>query len=500
MVCGKIRYSFSEFNDRVNRLANGLIQMGMTKGERIALLLRNCHYHLEVNGAAAKSGLVLVPLNFWLTGREISQVMESSKARVLFVGNEYLDSIRPFIPLWKDLRSIVCIGNTPAGMIDYEEFLISYPSHEPGISVTEADLLYLLYTSGTTSLPKGVMLTHGNVMANLYSILLEYEIKPDSISLITLPLFTTSAININFIPHLYVGSTCVILKKFSPEGFFSSVETERITHTQLVPTMLLRILQYDDLERFDIRSLRTIGYGSAPTPIHILREALEFFGPIFVQNYGLTEVTSMATCLRKEEHLLKSSPEITNRLSSCGRETFGVDVRVVREDGSDANLEEIGEVIIRGPTVMEGYWEMPELTSSSIKRGWFYSGDLATMDEEGYIYLQDRKKDMIISGGMNIYSGEIEGVLQGHPYVLEAAVIGVPDEVWGEAVKALVVLKPGFQATEEEIIQYCGEYLARYKIPKSVDFLKSLPRNPTGKVKKKELRQKYLGMAQGESD
>jgi len=462
--------------------------MGLDKGDRIALLIENCHYHLEVHGAAAKSGVVLVPLNFWLTGGEISQIIKNSRAKVLLVGDRYLELIKPVLSQWKDLRSVICIGNTPAGMIDYEELLSSSQCFEPRISVSDSDPLYLLYTSGTSGSPKGVLLTHGNVLANLYSILIEYEVKHDSINLVASPLFTTSAININVIPHQYVGSTCVILKKFSSEGFLSFVESERITHTQLVPTMLIRILQCKDLHRFNVSSLQTIGYGSAPTPINVLREALEFFGPIFVQVYGLTEVTSMATCLRKGEHILKGSPKITGRLSSCGRETFGVDVRVVKDDGSDVGDEEIGEVIIRGPNAMKGYFEMPVMTADSIKEGWFYSGDLATVDKEGYIYLQDRKKDMIISGGMHIYSVEIERVLHEHPAVSEAAVIGVPDERWGEAVKAVVVLKPGSQTTKEEIIKYCGKHLAGYKKPKSVDFLESFPRNPTGKILKRALR------------
>ncbi|MBI4595090.1 MAG: AMP-binding protein, partial [Candidatus Tectomicrobia bacterium] len=271
-------------------------------------------------------------------------------------------------------------------------------------------------------------------------------------------------------------------------------EREKITNLVVVPTMLIRLLEYPDNTRFDLSSLKRILYGSASMPVTRLKQALERFGPVFAQGYGLTESVGPVTCLRPEEHVVNGAPEEVNRLGSCGREMLNAHVRVVREDGSDVarDCQEVGEIIIKSDTLLSCYWNMPEQTREAVRDGWLHSGDMATMDSGGYIFIVDRKKDMIISGGINIYPREIEEVLYKHPAVYEAAVIGMPDEEWGEIVQAVIVLKEGQKATEEEIIQYCKDHLATYKKPKKVAFVPSLPKTPTGKILKRELREKIM--------
>ncbi len=489
VVYKKTRLSFGAVNERVNRLANALTGLGLKKQDRVAIVADNCHQFIEAIGACAKGGFILASLSTKLQD-ELTHIIGNARPTVVIVTPNYLRKVKPE---WDFIKHIICIGESPQGVLNYEELIAKYPADEPANPVQEEDILLLYYTSGTTSLPKGAALSQKAVLANIHNMVITRGMAVGDRTMVVHPLFFTAPINCTVLPMLYLGGSVVILDGFDPQDFLATVEREKITHVIVVPTMLIRLLEYPDLKKYDVSSLKQVIYGSASMPVARLKEAIQVFGPIFSQIYGLTEVVSEATCLWINEHVLDGPPEVVRRLGSCGRETINCQVRVVRPDGTDVarDCEEVGEIIIKGDILLTSYWNMPEVTADSIRDGWFYSGDLATMDSEGYIYIVDRKKDMIISGAINIYPREIEEVLYKHPAIFEATVIGIPDEEWGEKVTALIVLKEGQKATEEEIIDYCKKHLATYKKPKSVIFVPSLPKTPTGKILKRELRIQY---------
>jgi long-chain acyl-CoA synthetase len=483
------RLGFRKVNDRVNRLTNALKGLGLRKQDRVAIVADNCHQFIEAIGACAKGGFILASLSTKLQD-ELTHIVNNARPTAMIVTPNYLGKLKPE---WDFVKHVICIGKGPKGVMNYEELIAEYPADEPAGSVGEEDILLLYYTSGTTSLPKGAALSHKAILANAVNMIITRQMSPGDRTVIVHPLFFTAPINCTVIPMLYLGCPVVILDGFDPQTFLAAVEKEKPTHVIVVPTMLIRLLEYPDLKKYDVSSLKEVIYGSASMPVARLKEAIQVFGPIFSQIYGLTEVVSEATCLWVGEHIIDGPAEKVRRLGSCGRETINCHVRVVRPDGTDVarDCEEVGEIIIKGDILLKGYWNMPEVTAEAIRDGWFYSGDLATMDAEGYIFIVDRKKDMIISGAINIYPREIEEVLYKHPAIFEATVVGIPDEEWGEKVMALIVLKEGQKATEEEIIDYCRKHLATYKKPKSVIFVNSLPKTPTGKILKRELRIQY---------
>jgi long-chain acyl-CoA synthetase len=484
------RLSFGELNRRINRLTNAFIGLGLQKQDRVAVIADNCHQFIEVIGACAKGGFIIASLSTKLKD-EMSHIMNNCQPRLVIAGPPYLDKLRPE---WTSIEHVVSLGEGSGKVRGYEDLLGRYPAEEPAGAVDEDDILLLYYTSGTTSLPKGAALTHKATIANSVNVVISREMNGGGRGMTVHPLFFTAPINCTVLPMLYVGGSITLLDSFTPEGFLAAVQKEKITHVHLVPTMLVRLLEYPELERYDVSSLQQIMYGSAAMPVVRLKEAIRRFGPIFSQMYGLTEVVAEATSLDPKEHVVDGPPELIRRLGSCGREAINCRVRVVRPDGTDVarDGEEIGEITIKGDNVMKGYWNMPEVTAETLRDGWLYSGDLATMDAGGFIYIVDRKKDMIISGAINIYPRDIEEVLYKHPAVYQAAVIGLPDEEWGEIVVAVVVLKEGCQATEEELIDYCKTHLATYKKPKRVIFERTLPMTPTSKILKRELRQTFL--------
>lgn len=482
------RLSYEALHERTNRLANALLRLDLAKGDRLAVLIDNSHYAYEVIMGAAKAGIVLVPLNYMLKGRELSSIIRHAEAKALIIGDNHrpkVDVIRHELP---SVKEWIVIGEGHEGVREYEALIRAGSSADPPTPLGEDDLFALLYTSGTTGLPKGTMLTHRNILSNVENAIREYRIDEESVGFTVLPYFVGATLNCIHFPCLSQGGT-MVFERFSPRRFFEVIQEEGVTHVQVVPTMLIRLLESGDLRSFRWDSLKTFGYGSAPMPVDRLKQALQVFGPILLQIYGLTETTAMSTCLQKESHLVEG--EGSRRLASCGRPVEGVEVKVVNDQGREVTPGEVGEIIIRGPTVMKGYWNLPDVTAESIREGWFYSGDLATVDEEGYLYITDRKKDMIISGGLNIYPKEIEEVLYTHPAVLECAVIGVPDKEWGEAVMAVIALKPGMEASPEELIEHCRCHLAGYKKPRSVVFVEEIPRNPSGKILKRLLRERF---------
>ena len=486
--------TYAELLERADQLANGLLKLGLHPGDRLGLFLYNSDRAYEAILAGSRAGLIFVPLNFMLHGDELATIVNHSGVRAIVVERELFPTLSPLLSNAGSVEFLVAIDDLDAPkdgsqVVSYDDLIAQGGGARPDAAPTPDDLFALMYTSGTTGLPKGVMLTHRNVVTHARHMVRDYGIGLASRGMIALPYFVGASLNGIGLPCLSTGGTVVVVRRFSPSGFSELIERESISHVQVVPTLLVRLLESDSIERHDFSSLEVFGYGSAPMPVERLRQALERFGPVFTQMYGLTETCAMATNLRREDHALVGAA--AQRLASCGRPVKGVQVRIVDEAGDPVALGDVGEVVVKGPTVMRGYWEMPDVTADAMRDGWFRSGDLAYADEDGFIYLTDRKKDMIITGGFNVFPKEVEEILYTHPSVFECAVIGVPDPDWGEAVTAIVAQRPGVDADEAELLAYCRERLSDFKRPKSVRFVSEIPRNPSGKVLKRVLREEF---------
>lgn len=474
--------TYGEFNKRVNSLANALAKLGLKAGDKVAVLSRNNIEMFEICFAAAKNGMVWVPVNFRLVPSELKFVINDAEIGILFVGDTFKDqveAVRDDI----NVRYIVDIGK------DYEDMLGSAPTDEPDSSVKPGDLFAIFYTSGTTGGPKGVMLTHENFLSAAINHTIAYKLGPSDVSLHVQPCYHTMEASM-VICHFYVGGTNVMVTNFNGHEFWRLVEREMVTNITLVYTGLVDILDAYEEGKYKLGTLKSYSVGGQTTPVAILKRAVEVLGPdiIFVV-YGLTEASPLLAYLPKEDYSLEGAG--LKRLGSVGKELFSCHVRIVDKDDKDVGPGEAGEIIARGPNVMKGYWKRPEETQEALRGGWLHTGDMGMRDEDGYIYVIDRKKDLIISGGENISPHEIEDTLHLHPAVHECAAIGVPDERWGEQVKAVVVLAKDKRITEKELIDFCGQHLAKYKLPRSIDFVDTLPKDPVGKIQKKILREQY---------
>ncbi len=484
--------SYGELNRRINRLANGLLRIGLRKGDRVAVLAHNCIEFYEIYFALCKAGGVMVPINNLLRQREFRQIVDYIKPRFLIYQDELRETVETYLSSGGSIESLVCLGGGPAGPHrDYESLLEGESAEEPPVQVLPTDLMSIFLTSGTTGRPKGAMRTHQHNFVNAVTATIEMGLRPDDRVLLLFPFY-----HITFedrFCHLLMGNTVVIRREghFKPAEVLDLLAKHRITICQFVPTMVNTMLQEKSIETHDLDSLRLILYAAAPMPVELLKKAMRRFKCGFMQFYGQTETGPMTTILKPEDHKLEGTEEEVGRLASCGRPVLDFEARVTGFDGKDVPVGEVGELVVRSEAMTIGYWNLPEETAATLADGWLHTGDFARKDAEGYIYIVDRKNDMIISGGKNIYPREIEEVLYGHPAVLEASVIGVPDDHWGESVKAVVVLKDGTQATEEELIGFCKEILASYKKPRYVEFRDALPKSPTGKILKRVLRDEY---------
>jgi acyl-CoA synthetase (AMP-forming)/AMP-acid ligase II len=494
-VHGDVRLTYRNLNERINRLSNALIAIGLKKGDRVAILSKNRPHIIESVFACYKAGLVTVPLNARLTIFEMVPMLNNAGASALILGKEFIEVIEKARCSSENALShihhYICIAHAGHSMLDYETLLKNAPSDEPDVKVKPDDLASLNYTSGTTGILKAAMLTHRNRICMAQKQLLVPGIDVDQSAVIAHVSPLTHGGYTMVLPIMLRGGCGIILPGFDVETLFETIEKKKVTHLLLVPTMINMMLNHPDIGKYDLTSLRTIFYSASPMPVERIKQAIEAFGPVLIQGYGCTESSALVTCLSKNDHIVQGDARKMERLASCGTPIMLCDVRTVNEDGDNVGPNEVGELIERGDDTMLGYWKDPELTADTIKDGWLYTRDMAKVDENGYIYIVDRKADMIISGGYNVYPSEVEGVLYRHPAVYEASVIGVPDDLWGEAVKAIVVLKKGMKVTEDDLIRFCKKHLAGFKKPKSVEFFDTLPKNSSGKILRRELRKRY---------
>jgi acyl-CoA synthetase (AMP-forming)/AMP-acid ligase II len=481
----------ADFARRGRQLANALYRRGMRHQDRVAILARNCVEFLDLFAAGYFAGFVTVTVNHRLAAPEIEYIVNDCCPSVLLFDEELTPTIGALRSRLQTVRSYICIGTAPQWAERYDEVLAASSPDAPPLRAHAHDIAYLLYTSGTTGRPKGVMLDHRGQVASAQNYCLEGGIGPDDRPLITMPLYHGGG-RWTQIAHSWRACPLFVQRAFEPHAVLEAIQCDRITSMFVPPAMLQRVLDLPDFTAFDLSSLRTIYYSSAPMAVPLLRRAIDTLGLIFIQHYGLTEAGGIGTILHKHQHVLEGPERLTRRLASAGLPKTSAEIRIVREDGrTDADVGELGEILIRSPAVMIGYWANDPATRETIVDGWLHTGDIGRYDEDGFIYVVDRKKDMIISGGVNIYSREVEVALLEHRDVADVAVVGKPDREWGEAVHAFVVLRPNAATTAEELITHCKDIIASFKKPKTVEIVGDLPRLPTGKVNKVALREAF---------
>ena len=510
VVCGEQRFTYAQFAERAARLAGALIAAGAKPGDRIAFLSTNCHRLLEAYYGVLEAGCALLPLNIRLAPQELAMVLNDAQPRILFVEALFLPMVEFFRATVPSIESYFLLdgkladSKPPAGGLvqrSYEDLLASSPPFQcDPLQVDEDSVAELFYTSGSSDRPKGVMLTHRNVYLHALSVIAAGQTSPatlaemscTSVLLHTIPLFhangwgTAHTITV-------AGGTHVMIHHFNPAEVFRLIERERVTTCAMVPTMVTALVNSPDRQNHDLSSLRTIIIGGAASSPTLVKEVEEKLGCTCISGYGLTETCPTLAKSACKQGLAVDGEDRYTRQAMTGFAIPGVELKVVNPSGDEVPHDgaTIGEILARGDVVMEGYWRQPEATQAAMEGGWFHTGDVATVDLHNYIHIVDRKKDIIVSGGENISSLEVERTLFAHPAVYEAVVIPVPDKKWGEVPKALVVLKLGTQATEAELLEFCRSRLSHYKCPHSVEFLESLPKTGTGKLLKRELRQRY---------
>jgi len=497
LVSENLSMNYRTLNERVNRLANSLIDAGLRKGDRIGALVHNSHQFFEIYFAAAKTGGIFCPYNNHLKESELRDVIGYSAPKFLFVDRDYGEMTNVLKPGLATVERYICLQAPEWPFMEYYEAVLARGDEsEPNSPVSEDDALSIYFTAGTTGRPKGAVRTHRHLLSDAIAGVIELKVDYDEKVLITFPLYHVAGED-NIVRHTFMGNTFYLKREggFDPVEILRYIEKEKITRCQMVPTMIHSLLQVPDIREFDLGSLRLILYAAAPMPVELLKRALAVFPCGFAQLYGQTESGPLTTVLKPEDHILNGSEEKQKRLASSGRPVVNYEIRIVNEHDQDVPVGDVGEIIARSEAMMKEYWLMTEETAKKLKNGWLHTGDLGRMDEEGYVYIVERKNDLIISGGVNIYPREVEEVLYRHPAISEASVVGIPDEHWGEVVKAVVVLSDGAQTTESEIKEFCGQHLAGYKKPKTVDFWKELPKSPQGKVLKKEIRAHYARQA-----
>ena len=480
-VCfGETRWTYRDFDAICNRLANGLLERGLSAGDRVAILSRNSHAFAALRFALARIGGVLVPINFMLNAQEIAYILRSSGASALAVSDEFLDTGTRASALDTRVSQTLRLSRF--------DDLLSGDESAPDVAVASDSLAQIVYTSGTESLPKGAMLTHDAVLWQYVSCIVDAAIDASDVILHALPMYHCAQLDVFLGPAVYQGATNVIASAPAPDIVLPLIAEHRITSFFAPPTVWIGLLRSPLFDQLDHSSLTKGYYGASIMPVEVLREILRRVPHLRLWNlYGQTEIAPLATVLGPDEQLRKAG--------SCGRPTLNVETRVVDDQMNDVVPGEVGEIVHRSPQLLTGYYDAPDKTSASFDGGWFHSGDLATVDEDGYITVVDRKKDMIKTGGENVASREVEEAIYRLPQVSEVAVIGLPDPKWIEAVSAVVVVKPGQALDAAALVAHCQQHLAGFKVPKHVFFCETLPKNPSGKILKRELRHQYQSAA-----
>jgi fatty-acyl-CoA synthase len=498
VVCGGHRFTYQEFNERCDRLSSALAGLGLQAGDRVAYLSFNCHRLLEAYYGVPQLGAILLPLNIRLSAEELAYILSDAAPRLLCFDPEFLPLVEALRGQGAPVERYLALrGAKPAWVHprSYDELIAqAEPRAFDYRSIAENSVAELFYTSGTTAHPKGVMLTHRNLYLHALYTALGFRGSDGEVHVYTVPLFHVNSWGA---PHILAltGGRHVMIQKFDPLSLLELVQRERVTRLQLVPTMAIALLNHPDFASYDLASVREVMLGGAPCNVALIQEIeRKIPGCTALGGYGLTETSPVLTIARIKDHLKDDPVEVQlRRQATAGCALGGSEIRVVDPGGADVKTDgtEIGEVVVRSDLVMKGYWKQPEETARVIRDDWFWTGDLATIDDEGYVLIVDRVKDMVLSGGENIATAEIERVLYQHPSVLECAVIAVPDERWGEISKALVTLRCGQQASEDEILNHCRRHLAGFKVPGSIEFFDELPKSGTGKILKRVLREKY---------
>ena len=483
------RITFKEHFERANRLAAALYELGLRRQDRVSILSQNTMEFMEAFGACELAGFIAATVNFRLAPPEILYILTDATPRVLVFEAQYaqtIDQIRSKLP---HIETYICFGGpVPDWALDYEAFLAGGSDAGAPTRPLPDELMHLIYTSGTTGRPKGVMRSHRGEIAIAQLMATELGLIVSDRLQLMMPVFHVGARFLQLGMHLRGGSV-ILHRNFKPAEIIETIVREKVTMTHMAPTMVQALLDTPGIESADLSSLHTLCYSAAPMPLPLLRRGLKLLGPVFLQLYGMTE--GGGTTLHKRQHKPDGTPEELKRLGSIGQAAPNVDVKIVDEEGRELPAGQPGEILTRTASHMVGYWNNSAATIAALRDGWYHTGDLGYLDDKGFLYLVDRKKDMIISGGENIYSREVEEALATHPAINDVAVIGVKDDYWGETVRAISVLNPGATVTESELIEHCKTQISSYKKPKSIVFVDDLPRLPSGKINKVVLRQLY---------
>jgi fatty-acyl-CoA synthase len=490
LICEEIRRTFKEVDERVNSLANALVEMGIQRGDRVGSFLANCPEILENYMASNKAGALPVPINFRLSPREIAWILNHAKAKALFFGEEFLPAVEKIRSEVPSIQHYIMVGKKAVpGMFLYEEVVSQYPSRPPGIRIGPDDPAMLMYTAGTTGFPKGVYCRHkSNMWSLVNSILYDTMLGRFNIQecmAYPLPFFHKAAY-ITAVSQLIKFGRCVILRAFDAAKLLETIQRERVNQFAMVPIVAAAILQVPALEKHDVSSWHTVRCTGAPLPVTLKEKFAKTFPHVDIcDNYGMTEIATIAM------HVTKGK---VGNATTVGKPHPLTEVKILDEGGRELHPGEIGEICVRSPALFSEYFENPQANAEAFAGGWFHTADMGMFDPEGYLYIKDRKKDMVISGGENIYPAEVEQVLFTHPKIQEASCIGIPDPQYGEAVMAVVVAKAGQSLTEAEVVEYTSQRLAKFKVPKRVAFVEALPRSAVGKVLRRELRKQFGGM------
>lgn len=483
--------SYREADEQSNQVANALLGAGLKKGDRVAYLSKNSMEYPIIFLGCSKAGVVPVPLNYRLAAPEWAYIVNDAQAKLLLASAEFAEGIDSVRGDLGQIETYVSVApDALEGYTHFSDWIASQPTTNPNCDIGPEDDVYQMYTSGTTGHPKGAVIRHTNVCSHVIQFDASIKREPGARTLVVAPLYHAAG-GITFMVAMATGGTCYIMEDFHPVETVRVLSEENIVHATLVPAMIQACLvMVPDVAERNYDSVSAIAYGASPISEETLKQAMKVFGCDFFQAYGMTETTAVLTVLPGDAHERAVNGE-AHLLLSAGRPMLGTQIKIVDDDDNEVPPNTIGEICGRGPQIMRGYWNLDEATEKALAGGWMHTGDAGRIDEEGFLYVEDRVKDMIISGGENVYPREVENCLFQHPTIADAAVIGIPSEKWGETIKAIVVLKEGQEATEEELIAHCRANIAHFKCPTSVDYIAELPRNASGKVLKRELREQY---------